>query len=95
MQREVEYALQVYGNGANRGLCKKNLMSYYGSGFSNNFHVNGCVKLRNSIQKFNLFFRSLAIPPYSEDHGSTVVKVVRYKSESRWFDSRWYHGIFH
>jgi hypothetical protein len=29
------------------------------------------------------------------DHGSTVVKVLRYKSEGRWFDPRWCHGIFH
>jgi hypothetical protein len=29
------------------------------------------------------------------DRGSTVVKVLRYKSEGRWFDSKWCHGIFH
>jgi hypothetical protein len=29
------------------------------------------------------------------DRGSTVVKVLRYKSEGRWFDPRWFHGIFH
>jgi hypothetical protein len=29
------------------------------------------------------------------DRGSTVVKVQRYKSEGRWFDPRWCHGIFH
>jgi hypothetical protein len=28
------------------------------------------------------------------DRGSTVVKVLRYKSEGRWFDSRWCLGIF-
>jgi hypothetical protein len=28
------------------------------------------------------------------DRGSTVVKVLRYKSEGRWFDPRWCHGIF-
>jgi hypothetical protein len=26
----------------------------------------------------------------SGDRGSTVVKVLRYKSEGRWFDPRWY-----
>jgi hypothetical protein len=26
--------------------------------------------------------------------GGTVVKVLRYKSEGRWFDSRWYHWNF-
>jgi len=25
------------------------------------------------------------------DRGSAVVKVLRYKSEGRWFDSRWCH----
>jgi hypothetical protein len=26
--------------------------------------------------------------------GGTVVKVLRYKSEGRWFDSRWYRWNF-
>jgi hypothetical protein len=29
------------------------------------------------------------------DRGSTVVKVLRYKLEGRWFDPRWCNGIFH
>jgi hypothetical protein len=29
------------------------------------------------------------------DCGSTVVKVLSYKSEGRWFDPRRCHGIFH
>jgi hypothetical protein len=29
------------------------------------------------------------------DRGSTMVKVLRYKSEGCWFDPRWCHGIFH
>ena len=28
------------------------------------------------------------------DHGSTVVKVLRYKSEGRWFDPSWCHWNF-
>ena len=28
------------------------------------------------------------------DHGSKVVKVLCYKSEGRWFDSRWCHWNF-
>jgi hypothetical protein len=28
------------------------------------------------------------------DRGSTVVKVLCYKSEGRWFDSRWCHWKF-
>jgi hypothetical protein len=30
-----------------------------------------------------------------EDRSGTVVKVLCYKSEGRWFDSRWCNGIFH
>jgi hypothetical protein len=33
--------------------------------------------------------------PRCGDRGSTVVKVLRYKSEGHWFDPRWYHGISH
>jgi hypothetical protein len=33
-------------------------------------------------------------PPLIGDRGSTVVKVLRYKSEGRWFDPRWCHRIF-
>jgi len=29
-----------------------------------------------------------------EDRGSTVVKALCYKSEARWFDSRWCHWNF-
>jgi hypothetical protein len=29
------------------------------------------------------------------DRGSTVVKVLRYKSQGRWFDHIWCHGIFY
>jgi len=29
------------------------------------------------------------------DHGSTVVKVLCYKSEGRWFDPSWCQWIFH
>ena len=28
------------------------------------------------------------------DRGGTVVKVLCYKSEGRWFDPKWYHGFF-
>jgi hypothetical protein len=28
------------------------------------------------------------------DRGSTVVKVLRYKSEGRWFNPRWCHWNF-
>ena len=35
------------------------------------------------------------LPPFSYgDRGSTVVKVLLYKSEGRWFDTRWCHWNF-
>jgi hypothetical protein len=33
--------------------------------------------------------------PTHGDSGGTVVEVLRYKSEGRWFDPRRCHGIFH
>jgi len=30
-------------------------------------------------------------PVYVGDHGGTVVKVLCYKSEGRWFDPSWCH----
>jgi len=32
---------------------------------------------------------------YKLDRGSTVVKVLCYKSEGRWLDPNWCHWIFH
>jgi hypothetical protein len=32
---------------------------------------------------------------WSWDRGSTMVKVLRYKSEGRWFGPRRFQGIFH
>ena len=34
---------------------------------------------------------SVAEPSKMSDRVSTVVKVLRYKSEGRWFDSKWFH----
>jgi len=34
------------------------------------------------------------VPYLPGDRGSTVVKVLRYKSEGRWFDPRWCHWNF-
>ena len=45
-------------------------------------HVMVCLQLYCSI---NVVGR---------DRGGTVVKVLRYKSEGRWFDSRWCHWNF-
>jgi hypothetical protein len=49
---------------------------------------------------FRILFRSVPMNNlnsstlYSGDRGGTVVKVLCYKSEDRWFDSRWCHWNF-
>ena len=44
----------------------------------------------NLLSEFNFgLFRS-----YTGDRGGTVVKVLCYKLEGRWFDSRWCHWNF-
>jgi uncharacterized protein YqkB len=44
------------------------------------------------ILSFMHFFLSDVME--NTERGSTVVKVLRYKSEGRWFDPRLCHGIF-
>jgi hypothetical protein len=39
-------------------------------------------------------FNGRIVPIRGTADGGTVVKVLRYKSEGRWFDSRWYHWNF-
>ena len=34
------------------------------------------------------------VPSICGDRGSTVIKLLCYKSEGRWFDPRWCHWIF-
>jgi hypothetical protein len=51
------------------------------------------------LTKLIVAFRNFVNAPKNEelmcigDRGSTVVKVLRYKSEGRWFDPKWCHGI--
>ena len=47
-------------------------------------------KGRREMQKKNF----VGIPERYGDRGSTVVKVLCYKSEGRWFDPRWCHMNF-
>jgi hypothetical protein len=42
-----------------------------------------------------LFIHLFVVYITTGDRGSTVVKVLRYKSEGRWFDPGWCHRIFH
>ena len=50
------------------------------------------VKVQLSVHTIMAFRESRSIAP--GDWGSTVVKVLCYKSEGRWFDSRWCHWNF-
>ena len=55
------------------------------------------------IQQFNMFinqqittfFNYATLLVELGDRGSTVVKVLCYKTEGRWFDPSWRHWIFH
>ena len=46
--------------------------------------VKGLVQLQN-----------VAVHLFVRDRGSTVAKVLCYKSEGRWFDPSWCQWIFH
>ena len=62
----------------------------------NTLKFNGETSLFTS-SSFALFFLSFLSLSYLfslGDRGGTVVKVLCYKSEGRWFDSRWCHWKF-
>jgi hypothetical protein len=50
----------------------------------------------NFIQLLSELSSGIKLTTYScnGDRGGTVVKVLRLKSEGRWFDSKWCHWIF-
>jgi hypothetical protein len=48
--------------------------------------------LKDVILEKNIYNLSLFL--MGTDDGGAVVKVLRYKSEGRWFDSRWCHWNF-
>jgi hypothetical protein len=57
-----------------------------------------CILTHKFVHFFSLlvfFFLSFGMVPWMGDHGSTMVKVLCYKSEGSWFDPRWCHGTFH
>jgi hypothetical protein len=51
-----------------------------------------CAPVIVSVISAFLLLHNICVFGY---HSSTVVKVLRYKSEGHWFDPRWCHGIFH
>jgi hypothetical protein len=46
------------------------------------------------VQRVGYFIRFFTLGERCGDRGSTVVQVLRYKSESRGFDPRWFHWNF-
>jgi len=51
-------------------------------------------KYQNITHKYWNDFSFCCLRLYNGDRGSTVVKALCYKSEGRWFDSRWCHWNF-
>jgi len=49
------------------------------------------IKKRDNFQRVLINVRTVP----TGHRGSTVVKVLCYKSEGRWFDPNWYHRIRH
>jgi len=59
-----------------------------------NVTYNCAVQIKRGMgQSITTLFCSHLI--YIGDRGSTVVKVLCYKSEGRWFDPSWCQRIFH
>ena len=72
--------------------------------------INGYIYILNNFREVSGLFGeagpySQLRKPYLQQHfavycqangdrGGTVVMVLCYKSEGRWFDSRWYHWNF-
>ena len=55
--------------------------------------IRNCKDVFILTQEFcNIFFNTVLSP--NRDRGGTVVKVLCYKSEGRWFDPRWCHWNF-
>jgi hypothetical protein len=64
-------------------------------------HCNSAesIQIRNKGKQTNVLFWVAEITPSTMDEkgdlGGTLVKVLCYKSEDRWFDPSWCHWIFH
>jgi hypothetical protein len=52
------------------------------------------IKLYEEIPGWHINHKILMVFPVSGDRVSTVVMVLRYKSEGRMFDPRWHHWNF-
>jgi len=57
--------------------------------------ANKMYRLYPSLVRYFFIIIIIIITYLLGDRGSTVVKVLCYKSEGRWFDPSWRHWIFH
>jgi len=74
------------------GGCDQNLRTVVV--FEYLFRMNTAYKFWREISDLPTYESSHSYLQQSEDRGSTVVKVLCYKSEGRWFDPSWCHWNF-
>ena len=68
-------------------MCYQNILTLIG-----NIYKNCSSQHRLGCRSFKIFLHHYLIT--GGPHGGTVVKVLCYKSEGRWFDSKWCHWNF-
>ena len=90
--------LQSYETSMSKCTCGNMHSSYDTAGYTGSSNVKSkrsrwlrLVIRMDKGRMANRFFRALQ---QIGDRGSTVVKVLCYKSKGRWFDSRWCHSNF-
>jgi hypothetical protein len=65
---------------------------YSDGNWNNDILIGTRLQMVNSIRQSTYF--NMALSTVGTADGSTVVKVLCYKSGVRWFDSRWCHWNF-
>jgi len=96
---DVNYMPFIYCNASLYCLSRRNSSTGSVRGFLVEYFLLRCIlrDLGSSLNQMFLIFRWITgnRSPKEGDSGITVVKVLCYKSEGRWFDPRWCHWIFH
>jgi len=78
---------ECYIHNTYTGLCLSSLTN-------TKYEVELEPKKKKNTSNYAVTFNITELIRISWYRGSTVVKVLCYKSESRWFDSRWCHWNF-
>jgi hypothetical protein len=77
-------------------LCPSVKNAFYLHRFSWSLRLFNTINWRSSrLNSTQICWEIWKVQIEMGDCSITVVKVLRYKSEGRWFDPRWCHGIFH